>query len=134
MAIFVDQDERNEFEAGTSPTAILALNSIESGSVPADLTIDSGNKINSVSIEVLDSDEGDVLIQETNMTELTTAPDSGNVSDDVLADNDYAYYKTFNIPEDADLGQYDVVYRFRVNGNDYKRTALMNVVDTYHSY
>lgn len=135
MVIFEGQDSQENFELGTSPTSVMVLESQEGNSVPADLIIDSGEEISAVTIEVINATTDEVLITETDMERVSNA-DQTNAQFDAsgFEDTEFAYYKTFTIPEDAEEGQYYLVHRATVGGEEYKRTAIINVVDVYEEY
>lgn len=135
MVIFQSQNDQNNFELGTSPTSIIVLKSQEGNSVPADLIIDSDEQITDVTLEVIHSNTGDVLVEEREMelvTDDTTADEAFGPED--FEDQEFAYYSTFNIPEDEEEGDYYLIHRATVGGEDYKRTAIINVVDVYEKY
>lgn len=135
MVIFQSQNDQNNFELGTSPTSIIVLKSQEGDSVPADLIIDSDEQVTAVTLEVIHSNTGDVLVPETEM-QLVTSASTTDVSfgPEDFNNQEFAYYTTFNIPEDEEEGDYYLIHRATVGGEEYKRTAIINVVDVYEKY
>lgn len=135
MVIFQDQSDQENFELGTSPTSIITINSSEGDSVPADLIIDSGEQVTAVTLEVIHSNTGDILVEETEMSLISDTNTSNETFDpENFADQEFAYYTTFQIPEDAEEGDYYLIHRATVGGEQYKRTNIINVVDVYEKY
>lgn len=135
MVIFQDQSDQENFELGTSPTSIITINSSEGDSVPADLIIDSGEQVTSVTLEVIHSNTGEVLIEETEMSLISDSDTSNEAFDSGdFDDQQFAYYTTFYIPEDAEEGNYYLIHRATIGGEQYKRTNIINVVDVYEKY
>lgn len=132
MVIFQDEDSQENFERGTSPTSTLLVKSQEGNSVPVDILIESGEKITGITIEVKHSNSGDVLLEETPM-ELSSGVEP-EFTPDNFDEQDFVYSKTFTIPEDADLGEYYLIHRATIGGEEYKRTNIINVVDVYEDY
>jgi len=106
-----------EFERGTTVTSQFRIRDDDDRITPADTLIIDGEQIDTVTISVKDSDEGDFITEAEAMTEETDQ--NGEVF--------YSY--PFFIPEDADYGEYYAVHRVQVGGEQYKKTIPFDVVE-----
>lgn len=117
MAMFERDSE--EFENGTTVTSQIRITNDEDDLIPADTIIDSGDDIDSVLLKVQQADDDPVILEETGMELIQE--DNEN--------NKFFYQKSFQIPEDADFGQYEAIHKVLVGDKTYKRTVLFDVVD-----
>lgn len=111
MAIFLKDEQ--PFEAGTTITSKVRVKDDD-----GDITgVDVVNGDLKMELEVVNPTTENVVRSEETMTEK------------VDNNNDNYYVGDWSVPEDIELGEYELVHRATVNGDPYKLTRIVDIED-----
>lgn len=117
MVIFLHNEQ--DFERGTTVSSRIRLTNQEGDYVEADTTLDfdEDENVEDVRMEVIDPETDEVLRQEQFMKDL----------DD---DNGERYYlDSWQTSESLEVKQYHMVHRATVDGEDFKLTRIVDIVE-----